>query len=241
MSSSTIWLGSARFVSAMSVARSSGRDFARRASKSFHASSISRLYSSLRALSGCMARRASTCRDTSRSASWAAAGSARPSASAAAAAKIRSMWFLFRSDDDVAPRPFRRVEAPIGRREQRIPVGPFIRIQRNTPARGHAQRLAAGAKLHPGKRLAHALGRLDGPLARAARGEHHQELLAADAREDVLVALGRGERGRGGLQHFVAHGVAAGVVHPLEVVEVEERDGEPFLVARGARNLFLEA
>ena len=73
-------------------------------------------------------------------------------------------------------------------------------------------------------------------------GVHEQdgELLAAQARHHVRRAAAVVQRGGGGAQRRVPHVVAEAVVHELEVVQVEDRQGQRALVAGRPRQLALE-
>jgi hypothetical protein len=58
-----------------------------------------------------------------------------------------------------------------------------------------------------------------------------QELVAADPGHGVALARVAAQSVRSLLQHDVTHAVAVGIVDGLEAVQVDEQDGEPFLVA----------
>jgi hypothetical protein len=76
------------------------------------------------------------------------------------------------------------------------------------------------------------LGECEGPRGVGVR-QHDAELVAANAPDDAEVAHGRAQAGRHGGQDLVPERVAVGLVDALEVVEVEQHDGErPLLAAR---------
>src|SRR5690606_13601368 len=52
--------------------------------------------------------------------------------------------------------------------------------------------------------------------------QQHDELVAAEAGDDVVAAYGPANLPRSGLQQLVAGGMAAGVVDILELVEIDE-------------------
>ena len=68
-------------------------------------------------------------------------------------------------------------------------------------------------------------------------GQHHRELVAAEAGDDVDVAHGAADARRGVPQQHVAGGVAEGVVGPLETVEVDVQHRQHRVVAAGVRHL----
>ena len=72
------------------------------------------------------------------------------------------------------------------------------------------------------------------PLLVVDVGQQDGELVAAEARDDVLGAQHVPQAAGDGLQQLVADAVAEGVVDDLEVVEVEEETGQP--VAAGAES-----
>ena len=57
-------------------------------------------------------------------------------------------------------------------------------------------------------------------------GQHHGELVAADAVEPVLRPRHLAHGTRHGGEHLVAGGMAVVVVHDLQVVEVHEHEAE---------------
>ena len=65
-------------------------------------------------------------------------------------------------------------------------------------------------------------------------GQDHEELLAAEARDDVLLAHARAQPRGEPAQHVVARAVAVAVVERLEAVGVEDHDRELLVVAAGA-------
>ena len=73
-------------------------------------------------------------------------------------------------------------------------------------------------------------------LDRGARQQQRQ-LLAADAAGQVVRAHEAAQLARHGLQHFVAGLVPEGVVERLEVIDVEQRQGQVVAGALGARDL----
>src|SRR5258705_2185112 len=71
-------------------------------------------------------------------------------------------------------------------------------------------------------------------------GKHQQEFLAPVTAEPVEVA-DVGEHGDGeGPEHFIAGGVAVGVVDALEPVEIDQRDRKGGLAAMGPANLVIQ-
>ena len=97
-------------------------------------------------------------------------------------------------------------------------------------SRRQAQALLVGAERSAPHRALHAPEQLVGVLG-GRLGEEHRELVTADPAGDVdgtdRVAQSVGRLG----EHSVAGGVTDRVVDPLEVVYVEDDEGEVALVA----------
>jgi hypothetical protein len=83
------------------------------------------------------------------------------------------------------------------------------------------------------------LGQAAGAVARRFRAQH-DELLAADAGQQLLRAEQALEAVRQRPQHGVAADVAVGVVDPLEVIDVEQDQRQRTRVAAGALELAIE-
>ena len=99
------------------------------------------------------------------------------------------------------------------------------------PARlGDVELLAGGAE---------PLGQAAGAVARRFRAQH-DELLAADAGEQLLGPQQALEAVRERTQHGVAADVAVGVVDALEVIDVEQHQRQRTGVAAGALELAVE-
>jgi hypothetical protein len=67
-----------------------------------------------------------------------------------------------------------------------------------------------------------------------------QELLPAPAGDDVLAAEGAGEQAAEPAQDLVAGGVPVAVVDLLEVVEIEDREGQRLVEAPGEAQVVLQ-
>ena len=74
--------------------------------------------------------------------------------------------------------------------------------------------------------LLHLVGHHQHVVGRVDLRQQHHELVAAQPRHRVGVAQRPGQLGRDGLQQCVARFMAQAVVDLLEMVEVEEDDGE---------------
>ena len=70
-----------------------------------------------------------------------------------------------------------------------------------------------------------------GVLGLVHLGQHHHELVAPEARHDVVLAHGLAQALRGDAQKLVTHAMAQAVVDALEVVHVEEQHGQASAVA----------
>ena len=70
--------------------------------------------------------------------------------------------------------------------------------------------------------------------------EEHDELVAAEARDEVLGAHAVADLERGELQQLVAGHVAASVVHVLELIEIDEEQRAALLRPGAAQDLRLE-
>ena len=104
---------------------------------------------------------------------------------------------------------------------------------RDADARAHEHVLAGDRDRH--LEAAHqALGEIDGRDGIADVLDQDRELVAAEARGRVGRPHGLQQADGDRLQHLVAGGVAEAVVDRLEVVEVEEDDGDAGALARGA-------
>ena len=100
------------------------------------------------------------------------------------------------------------------------------------PAAGELERL--------GERVEQVAGHLRGGLGRGAGLEQHGELVAAEAGGGVARGEPLGEPAGADAQQLVARGMAERVVDLLEVVEVEEEDGEALLRGRAGVERVLE-
>ena len=130
----------------------------------------------------------------------------------------------------VAPLRLRAVHRDIGVLEQRLGVRPVIGIEADPQARGHEQ-LAAAHHHRALHRLAHLARDRDRVLHVVdLRGEQH-ELVAADARQRVVLAKQRRDALRDEAKQRVARAVAQRVVDHLEAVEIEEEHRELVTVA----------
>ena len=118
----------------------------------------------------------------------------------------------------------------ISRIEARADAGMGVELGGRQP-HGRAQRRADV--------LGDALGRLDRSLGIDV-GDEHEELIASEPGHDVGRAHGVAEPVGDDAQELVAGRVAVAVVHELEVVEVDEEDGDRLLAAPGARDRLLE-
>ena len=131
--------------------------------------------------------------------------------------------------DAVASGALGVVERGVGRGHQPLGVARVVGHRRHAGADRH-RRLAHRA----GDAVAHAFGDPHRVLA-GAPGQEHDELVAAVASGDVEV-LGVGDERVGDLtQHRVAGQVPVGVVHLLEVVDVEHEQAQRRAEALGPR------
>ena len=144
------------------------------------------------------------------------------------------------------PRPRRSGSAPAplrrrGRR-RRVTAAPTAPAPRSPAVEGeqpaadrYARGRCAAADRHrrPRHRLAQALGDRRGAGGRDV-GEDGEELLAADAAEQVAAAAVRRHARRHLLQHDVADGVAVAVVDRLEAVDVDHDEGDAAAGGGGA-------
>src|ERR1035437_6018603 len=134
------------------------------------------------------------------------------------------------------------VEGGVGRRQEFLRRGGVLGVGGAPDAHGQRHRLPAAVDgNHDG------LGGgadLLGDHARIGRGgvrHDHDELLAAVAGGEVDAPDAVVERLREGGEHDVADRVALGVVDPLEVVEVDDEDGERGVETFGEGQLLAEA
>ncbi len=140
----------------------------------------------------------------------------------------------------VAPQRLGPVHGGVGLAEQGLAVGAVARKQCRPGAGGDEQFVP----VHPdgfGHRLQNAAGNLFRLLAQFGPGQHHGELVAAQARHDVGLAHLAVQAVGDLLEQVVAHGVAEGVVDQLEIVEVDEQHGGNILVAPCLRDDLFEA
>ena len=134
--------------------------------------------------------------------------------------------------DAVLARELRGVERDVGPALEIRRVASVIGERRH-PRRGRRQR-AASARLT--ERLPHPIGHLGSRRGRPFDDE--RELLAPDAEDLVLGANDAHENAADRAQHLVAREVPFAIVDLLEVVEVEDDEGDPRrLVARLAQHL----
>ena len=117
------------------------------------------------------------------------------------------------------------VERHVGVLEQEIGVAAVARRQRDADA-GADHHLVAADLEGLGKACDDALGERAGLLGVAQGVLQHHELVAAEAGDDVGAAHGRAQAVGGHAQQLVAAGMAQRVVDLLELVEVDEVDGE---------------
>ncbi len=119
-----------------------------------------------------------------------------------------------------------------------VAVGRPARMHNDADARPDGQ-LASRDRHRLSQLLVQPVGHLDGLLL--ARGvEQHGELVAAEPRQRVAGAHGRGEALGHGPQQLVAGVVAQAVVHLLEAVEVHEQHRQRRPGALGARHGLVE-
>ena len=128
----------------------------------------------------------------------------------------------------VLPRPLRRIQRGVGPPQERLPP---LRLPRKggDPSRDRGERLPAPVAQQSAPH----------PLRNEQRGlapsvDEHRELLAADPEDAFVGAHAAAEDDGDPAQDLVALLVAARVVQPLEVVEVEQDEAER-VVARDRR------
>ena len=108
--------------------------------------------------------------------------------------------------------------------EQGVDLGAVVRVKRNADA-GRQVELMAVDDHRLGERGEHAVGHERGFLHVRQARQQHDELVAAQTGEQILVAHAARQPARRQREHAVAGRVAERVVHGLEVVEVEKQDG----------------
>ena len=124
----------------------------------------------------------------------------------------------------VAARFLRRVHALIREVDERRGVHAGLPL-RDARAGGHAEGLAAVEKLFLGAPLPADFCPCDRAL-QARAGQHQHELFAAVAGGEFLAADAVPQHLRQRDEAFIAHRVPVGIVDVLEVVEVEQDEGE---------------
>jgi hypothetical protein len=130
-----------------------------------------------------------------------------------------------------AARALRRVHRRVGAGDQ-LGVAAAVGVDGDADrARDH--HLAALGLVRLREALDQAVGDVGDALLRRHVAEQEQELVAADAGDDVLAARHRLQALADLLEDDVADRVAVGVVDRLEAVEVDEEQGEPAGVGVG--------
>ena len=116
--------------------------------------------------------------------------------------------------------------------DERAGGGARLGVERHAGAgRGGQPRVVHGKRF--AQRAHQLLADGDGGIAALHLRQHEGEFVAAEARQRVAAAQAAPQASRHGLQHPVADGVAMLVVHQLEAVQIQERDGQAALVALG--------
>ena len=126
-----------------------------------------------------------------------------------------------------------RLKGPVGLVEKFVFCARVRRERRDADAHGQ-RRSALGAD--GGHALAHALGDLVG-ARRAAVDQYDRELVAAVAGDEVDAPAAIFEDAGDAAQGVVAGFVAEGVVVSLELVEIDEQQGELAVLAARALNV----
>ena len=130
----------------------------------------------------------------------------------------------------VAPLFLGAVHRRIGIAQQLFAIA-IARVPHGDAQAGGGKQFAAGHPHRPPQHRQQALGEVAHVL-HAVRVFHQQgELVAAQARDHVVLAHAHGDAPRDLHQQFVAGGVAHAVVDQLEAVQVEEQHGEGLAVA----------
>ena len=143
-----------------------------------------------------------------------------------------------RADDAVAALELAAVHGEVGLVDELVRVEPVLREPRDAERHGRADRLRCGLHLELalGDRAPDPLCDLHRLLGRRLRQED-RELLAAEARRDVVVAELLAEDLGDALEHRVAGEVAVAVVDVAQEVEVGHDQRHRPLEARGPRDL----
>ncbi len=143
----------------------------------------------------------------------------------------------------VAPGFLGRVHGSVGRAQKGVEIAMAVVGQRDADTRPHLQGGVAAVQRR---------GQRSDQLARDMAGigrvgevaQHHHELVAVEAAEQVGVAQVLVQPRRGGLEQHVAGGVAEGVVDRLETVQVDEQHRQDLAVAarfgQGVLGLFAQ-
>ncbi len=146
------------------------------------------------------------------------------------------------SPEGVLSRLLGLVHHPVGQGKEILGVGGMVRIEGDADGdRGLDGRGSRNVGVHPEHRdllpdavdNARGSGQID---LRKDKGE----FVAPVAGHDVTLARPREEEGRHLLEVAVPDRVAEGVVDPLEVVEVDDADGEGGVVALGTAHLIIQ-
>jgi hypothetical protein len=140
----------------------------------------------------------------------------------------------------VAPAVLGRIAGLVGGAQQARQVVPAGGVDRHQPdADADLERLVQPHEAEVAHRLAQLVGDALRPVEPAAF-QQHAELVAAEARQDVRLAqLSAQDRGELA-QQLVAGDVAAGVVHDLELVEVDVEQRVMLVERLGALEQLLE-
>nr|GEU28309.1 hypothetical protein [Tanacetum cinerariifolium] len=133
-----------------------------------------------------------------------------------------------------------RVHGLVRMLEQVVDVEPVVRVQRDADA-GRHERLLLPQRKRRLQAVDDLLGDLLHPLRFVELGKDHREFIAAQARHRIGRPHARADAARRLHQQDVALVVAQGVVDFLEVVEVDEQDGQPRVLAPALDQVLLQA
>ena len=141
--------------------------------------------------------------------------------------------------EGIAPIQLGAVHGHVGRLGQRVEVVSVLRKQRNAHRRGHRELVVVDLV-----RLARRLLQFasdPGCAPRICSGQKQDELITAQARDRVFVAHHGAQPFGDFHQQYIAHPMAERVVHMLEVIQIQEDDGQGRLVVLCQPNGLLRA